>query len=80
MRLPSFHISGDTDRIGMRLTRGDGERHVSALLTRTPDGWVLEYTTIGVAHTVALVHARAPWPTALRRALADCEQVLARRM
>ncbi len=70
--------AGDTDRsIGMRLMHA--ERHVSALLTHNGARWMLEYTTVGVAHTVDLVHGNTPWPTALRRALADCEQVLMRR-
>jgi hypothetical protein len=63
--------------MALRLTSGD--RHISASLARRDGRWMLDYTTTGSVHTVNLVAGKAPWSTALRRALADCEQVLASR-
>ncbi len=64
--------------IAIRLTRAD--RHVSALLTHTPDGWTLRMGR-GDAEAVTrhLKPAATPWPAALRLALAVCEERLARR-
>jgi hypothetical protein len=67
-----------TDRFAIQVSETD--RHVSAILYRAAGArWMMDYTAGGAAHTVDLVHARTPWPSALRRALAECEQHMPRR-
>jgi hypothetical protein len=71
--------SDDTDRsIGIRLFTDD--RHVSALLTHDAAGWTLLMGD-GDAEPVTrhLAPSRTVWPSALRLALAVCEERLARR-
>lgn len=74
--------AADLTRIGIRLSTAD--HHVSALLTHTPrDGWVMRMGDggDGAADTVTrhLKPAVTPWHTALRLALAICEERLIRR-
>jgi hypothetical protein len=67
-----------TRRIPFRLSTD--ARHVSALLTHEAAGWTLRFSD-GDAEPVTrhLAPSRTVWPSALRLALAVCEERLGRR-
>jgi hypothetical protein len=66
-------IGGDrTEKLAIRLEHGG--QHVSAILTLEERGWVLRYTTGRETHTRAVGPIRRPWYSALRQALADCDE------
>jgi len=66
--------------IAFRLTNVERPGHVSALLTHEAGGWMLRMGD-GAADAVTrhLAPARTAWPSALRHALAVCEEHLLRR-
>jgi len=64
--------SPDTRRFAIRMHSHAGEL-TAAMSHEGVAGWQLRYEIRGNVMLVEIAPSRTPWPTALRRALAECE-------